>query len=122
MAAWRLETIRRLLRDICPESSVDPWSRFRPMLDEYNANRRDVLHSDGDSTLDESMSAYQPRLDELGGLPNIAFIKQKTKPLGTEFRTICDTETGVTKFMEVQEGKEAMQVKEYSNTHGGTSG
>jgi hypothetical protein len=122
MASWRFETIRRLLRDICPESSVDPWNRFRPMLDEYNANRSEVLHTDGDSTLDESMSAYQPRLDKLGGLPNISFIKRKPKPLGTEFKTICDTETGVMKFMEVQEGKEAMRVKEHSVSHGVTTG
>ncbi len=91
MASWRFETIRRLLRDICPESSVDPWSRFRPMLDEYTANRREVLHSEGDSTLYESMSAYQPRLNKLGGLPKISFIKRIPKPLGTEFKTICDT-------------------------------
>jgi len=92
------------------------------MLDEYNANRREVLHSDGDSTLDESMSAYQPRLNKLGGLPNISFIKRKPQPIGTEFKTICDTETGVMKFKEVQEGKEAMRLKEYSITHGVTSG
>jgi hypothetical protein len=92
------------------------------MLDEYNANRRRHLHTDGDSTLDKSMSVFQPRLDKLGGLPNISFIKRKPKPLGTEFKTICETETGVMKFMEVQEGKEAMRVKKHSQEYGVTSG
>ena len=101
IAAWQLETIRRLLRDICSESSVDPWSRFRPMQDEYNANRREVLHSDGVSTVDESMSVYQPRLNKLGGLFNISFIKRKPKPLEIEFKTICAKETGVMKFIKV---------------------
>ena len=68
------------------------------------------------------MSAFQPRLDKLGGLPNIFFIKRKLKPLGTEFKTICDTETGVGKFIEVQEENEAMRVKERSISHGVTSG
>ncbi len=48
MVAWRSKTIRRLTRNMCPESYVDPWNRFRPMLDEYNANRSEVLHIDGD--------------------------------------------------------------------------
>jgi hypothetical protein len=72
------------------------------LVDENNANRRKHLHTDGDSTLDESMSAFQPRLDKLGGLPNISYIKRKPTPLGTEFKTICDTETGVMKFMNVE--------------------
>jgi hypothetical protein len=92
------------------------------MLDEYNTNRRRHLHTDGDSTLDESMSAFQPRLDKLGGLPNISIIKRKPKPLGTEFKPICDAKTGVMKFMEVQEGKEGMRMKGYSISHGVTSG
>jgi hypothetical protein len=122
MAAWRFSTIRRLLRDIFPVSSTDPWSRFRPMIDAFNANRATRLHTDGDSTLDESMCAYQPRLDKLGGLPNVSYIKRKPKPLGTEFKTICDTETGVMKFMEIQEGKDAMRVKPKSLTYGVTCG
>jgi hypothetical protein len=122
MVAWRFEAIRRLIPDMCSESSVDPWKRFRPMLTEFNANRASILHGDGDSTLDESMSAYQPRLDKLGGLPNISVIKRKPRPLGTEFKTICDTETGVMKFMEFQEGKDAMRVKTHSREYGVTTG
>ncbi len=92
------------------------------MLIEFNANRASVFHGDGDSILDESMSAYQPRLDKLGGLLNISFIKRKPKPLGAEFKTISDTETGVMKFMGVQERKDAMHVKTHSREYGATSG
>ena len=71
--------------------------------------------------MDESMSAYQPRLDKLGGLANISFIKRKPKPLGTEFKTVCDTETGVMKFMEIQEGKDGMRTKQFAAEFGVTA-
>ncbi len=83
MAYWRFEAIRRLVEEICPTSSLDPWSRFRPIVEEFNANRAKTLHNGGDVTVDESMLAYQPRLDKFGGLPNISFIKRKPKPRGT---------------------------------------
>jgi hypothetical protein len=82
---------------------LDPWLLFRPIVDEFNANRAKTPHSDGDVAIDESMSAYQPRLDKFGGIPNISFIKRKSKPLGIQFKTMCDTETSVMKFMEIQE-------------------
>jgi hypothetical protein len=69
------------------------------MIDAFSANRATCLHTDGDSTLDESMCAYHPRLDLLGGLPNVSFVKRKPKPLMTEFKTICDIETSVMKFL-----------------------
>jgi hypothetical protein len=91
------------------------------MIDAFNANRATRLHTDGDSTLDESMCAYQAHFDKLGGLPNVSFIKRKPKPLGTEFKTICDTETGVMKLMEIHEVKYAMRVNSNSLEYGATS-
>ncbi len=69
------------------------------------------------------MRAYQPRrLNKLDGLPNISFVKRKSKLLEAEFKIICNTEVGVLKFMEVQEGKEAMRVNENSLQHRVTNG
>ena len=34
---------------------------------------------------------------------------RKPKPLGTEFKCIVDAETGVTKHLEIQEGKDVMR-------------
>ena len=109
MSEHRFCAIRRLIPKICSGSAIDPWLRFRPMIEAFNENRKRTVHSDGDATADESMSAWQPRLDKFGGLPNLSFIKRKPKPLGTEFKTVCDTKTGVMRFMEIQEGKEAMR-------------
>jgi len=44
---------------------LDPWLLDRLIVDEFNANRAKNLHNDGDVILDESMRAYQPRMDEL---------------------------------------------------------
>jgi hypothetical protein len=121
MTYWRFEAIRRLVKEICPSSSLDPWPRSRPLVEEFNTNRAKNLHNGGDVTADESMSAYEPRLDKFGGLPNISFIKKKQKPIGTEFKTMCDTRTGVMKFMEIREGKEAMRQKPFANEFGVTT-
>ena len=58
------------------------------------------------------MSSIRPRKDKLGGLPHISFIYRKPKPIGTEFKAVCDATTGVMTFLEIQEGKNAMRVKE----------
>ena len=121
MAYWRFKAIRRLAKEIGPTSSLDPWSRFRPIVEEFNANRAKTLHNGGDVTADESMSSYQPRLDTFGGLPNISFIKRKPKPLGTDFKTMGDTQTGAMKFIEIQEGKEAMRQKPFAYEFGVTT-
>jgi hypothetical protein len=49
-----------------------------------------VLHQGVYQTMGESMSAYKPRKDKLGGLPNITYIHCKPKPLGRSWR-LCAT-------------------------------
>eukprot|EP00873_Tetraselmis_striata_P019277 jgi/Tetstr1/439541/TSEL_027970.t1 len=48
------------------------------------------------------------------GLPNISFIKRKFKPLGTEGKTACDCATGIMIHFEIQEGRDAMRLKEHA--------
>ena len=66
------------------------------------------------------MPTYQPRKDRLGGLPNLSLIKRKPEPLGTEFKSVCDCETGVMTMLEIQEGKIAMQQATYARDFGFT--
>ena len=73
------------------------------------------------AVLDESMSAWKPRADKLGGLPNISFVMRKPKPLGTEFKTAVDADTGIMIYMEIQEGKDPMRGKEHAPELGVTS-
>ena len=93
---------------------------FRQMVSDFNDNRAAKLQAGMTQTLDESMSSYQPRKDKRGGLPNISFILRKPKPLGTEFKTMCDADTGVMMWVEVQEGRTAMRQKTYSRELGTT--
>ena len=79
------------------------------MIEGVNANRTRVKHHNYDKTCDQSMSSCQPREDKLRGLSNISFIKRKPKPVGTEFKTMCDSETGIMAIVEIQEGSVHMQ-------------
>ena len=114
MAFHRFKITRSLIIYCKAETQqigLDPWAWFRNGVDDFNRNRRDVLQQGVYQTMDESMSAYKPRKDKLGGLPNITYIHRKPKPLGTEMKTMCDCATGVMVYMEVQEGKNAMREK-----------
>jgi hypothetical protein len=78
MTTWRFETIRYLLRKIYLNSSVDPWKRFRLMVDEYNADRRGCIYNQRDSTFGDSMRENQPAsLDKLDGILNVSSINRK---------------------------------------------
>jgi hypothetical protein len=67
-----------------------PWWRVSRLIAGFNENRKRTILKSDVMTIDESMSAFQPRTTKCGGLPNISFIKRKPKPLGTEFKNICD--------------------------------
>jgi hypothetical protein len=54
------------------------------------------------------MSAWRPRKNKTGGLPNISFILRKPEPLGTEFKTMACSETGIMLYLEIQRGKAEM--------------
>ncbi len=51
--------------------------------------------------LDESLSAWRPRKDKTGGLPNISFILRKPEPLGTEFNSMACSLTGICLLFQV---------------------
>ena len=53
--------------------------------------------------------------DEPGGLPNISFISRKPQPLGTEFKVVCDSKTGIMLYVELQRGKKGMENAKYNN-------
>eukprot|EP00873_Tetraselmis_striata_P011764 jgi/Tetstr1/432028/TSEL_021502.t1 len=121
MPLHRFKYIRSLIKyakaDL--DSTVrDPWAWFRRAATEFNANRASILNTGIFATMDESMSAYQPRATKQGGLPNLNFIYRKPKPLGTEMKTVCDCDTGVMTYIEIQEGRDPMRVKPHAAGHG----
>ena len=61
------------------------------------------------------------RTTKTGGLPNLSFVTRKPEPLGTEFKNIVDGMTGAMLWLEIQEGKERMRQREYTQDLGGTA-
>jgi hypothetical protein len=54
-------------------------------------------------------------------LPHLSFVLRKPKPLGTEFKTVADADTGVMLFLEIQEGAQGMRAKKHVDAIGGQS-
>ena len=67
------------------------------------------------------MCQWNPHTTKTGGLPNISFIARKPRPLGTEFKNVGCQVTHVTKFLEIQRGREGMRNAKYSREHGVTA-
>ena len=60
------------------------------------------------------------RTTKTGKLPNTSYIHRRPEPLGIEFKCVVDDFSGIKLWMEIQEGKERMKMKEFSNL-GGTA-
>ena len=102
--------------------SFDPWYHVSKFVGEFNKNRFAQVASSRIKVLDESMSAWRPRKDKTGGLPNISYIKRKPEPLGTEFKTVACGMSGIMLFIEIQRGKKEMPKKrEYHELYGATA-
>ena len=71
---------------------------------------------------DESMSPYAPSHSVSGNLPNISYIMRKPEPLGVEFKTGCDANSGVMIYVELQRGKDVMKLAHYNAEYGATTG
>ena len=104
------------------EIAADPWMRFRPGIDKFNATQRSFVEPTLECVVDESMSPYEPRSSATGTLPNLSFIVRKPEPLGSELKDTCDGGTGCMLHAEVQEGKDAMHSKAYFGLQVGTLG
>jgi len=58
---------------------------------------------------------YVLTLTYSGNLPHLSYILRKPEPLGTEFKNVCCSKTGVLLFLEVQKGKDVMANAEFTN-------
>ena len=52
------------------------------------------------------------------GLPNMSFVLRKPEPLGTEMKCVCDGDTGVMLYLEIQKGKEPMRAAPFAKELG----
>jgi len=84
---------------------------FGHWVDVFNTTRGECLNLSFWAILDEAMSAYKPWKTTLGGLPNISFVQCKPKPLGTSLKCVTDVATGAMTYLEIQEGRDPMRLK-----------
>ena len=87
------------------KESYDPYFPIISLINDFNANRRRTIAASATKVLDESMSAFRPRTDKTGGLPNISFIARKPEPLGIEFKDVACSKTGILLHLKLQRGK-----------------
>ena len=90
----------------------DPWREVRWLIDGYNDNRRKTIKPSWLVVVDETMWAWTGQ-----GMPHLSFVKRKPEPLGCEVKNLCDGVSGVMLFLEIQEGKELMERKQFCRTH-----
>jgi hypothetical protein len=106
--------------------AADLWRPIRFAIESFNEHRPTVFKPGTYICGDESMSEWRGRAWHVGdtviGLPHVTKIARKPKGVGTEIRSLADGETRIILGLEIQEGKEAMATKPYSQQYGsGTS-
>jgi hypothetical protein len=92
----------------------------RPFFDVTTAKWRGIFTPGYKLTIDESMFAWYGKglHNEKDGLPAVIKIKRKPKGIGRECKTLADVQSGVMIPIENNEGKTAMQQKEFQQEFG----
>ena len=110
---------------ICLEWSeyprTDPWWNERGLIDRFNANRLKHVASSSWRVVDESMSPYRPHMTKTGTLDHLSFVQRKPEPLGTEFKNVACSRTGIMLHLEIQEGMARMATKQFCDTLSNTA-
>ena len=97
------------------------WWLIRTGIEDFAANRKRRIFNSAGLVPDESMSAIKMRSTKTGKWPHATFVKRKPKPLGTEFRSVCDGQHGVMLHLEIQEGRALMNKKPFTKELGGNA-
>ena len=110
-----VETLLRALR-FCPMGEKgDKWSPVRRLIDKINARCAATYWPSWQICGDESMCAWRGKdgNDCSDGMPHVTRIARKPKGVGLEMKDAADAETKIIIRLEIQEGKEVMDTKEY---------
>lgn len=115
ISAHRFKTVKEMLHYAFFDeiNEDDPWYPISSLVAAFNDNRRRLVASAILIVLDESMSNFQPRTTKTSLMPHLSFIFRKPKPLGTEYKTAADPETGLMTYLEIQKGAKPMRSEPY---------
>jgi len=103
------------------EKQNDDWWIISHCIVEFNQNQKRQVSGSFMKMMDESMSAFHPQTRATGNLPHLSFILHKLENLGTEFKVVACSITGIILYLEIQKGREKMQQANYSNQCGVTA-
>lgn len=103
MSRRRFDSIAAALRltDKPRPPYVDKFHAVRELIDDFNAHLRTIFRPSDLVCLDESMVTFNNARS-----PGNMFVPRKPNPVGNEYHTICDVETGILFRMELVEGKD----------------
>jgi hypothetical protein len=122
MGLHRFEEILGCMAFAMPanEEPDDKLYHVRPFFDMTTAKWRDIFTPGYKLTIDKSMFAWYGKglHNEKDGLPAVIKIKRKPKGIGCECKTLADVQSGVMIAIEINEGKTAMQQKEFQQEFG----
>jgi len=124
-----LEIYANIIRAFSGGDQKYAWNPMLSLIDGFNINRSKKVAASVKKIIDESMSAFKPRTTRTGfsknyekSFPFLSFILRKPKPMGIEFKATACSVTGILIYLEIQEGKNPMRKKKYSEALGGTAG
>lgn len=78
-------------------------------IDDVNKTRQNKVLSGFLKVLEESISTYRPQTHKNSNRPHISFIMRKPEDLGTELKVVADTKSNILLYLEIQQGKSAME-------------
>ena len=87
------------------KEGTDPWFQITKGIEGFNRNRMEKVWASFTKVVDESISAFRPRTTKHGNLPHLSWVLRKPEPLGTEFKVVADSETGMLLHLELMRGK-----------------
>jgi hypothetical protein len=83
----------------------DEWAPLQGLVNDFNDTVKRNFAASDQLCLDESMSPWRPRKTKKGNLPHLSYIERKPKPIGTEFKSVACSVTGIITHLEIQRGK-----------------
>ena len=104
----------RYLRFCPPGNNLSAADRIQPLFSAINAQRFRLYDPGTGILLDESMSQFEPFCEYAPeSIPWLAKIARKPRGIGSEIKNAACAKLGVLIKLELQEGKEEMNKKEF---------
>ena len=116
----RVEILLRYL-SFCPEdeNNSDKWSSVRRLIEYFNQRRVEKFYPGWQLCVDESVSSWRGKDGDFcsDGMPHVTRIDRKPKGVGCELKNSADADTKIILQLEIQEGAEVMNTKEYMSEY-----